>query len=128
IACLTLMATFMLFDRKDEGLGWVADAADSSLGGAVTFLGIRATVLQGDVAWYIWDMYEDKQELPPYFLNLYAAIGDSLFSLFSGIQRSDYPRWVKYNYDPLLTATAGVPLAEILFWAHNVNRQRFMRG
>ena len=128
IACLTLMATFMLFDRKDEGLGWVADAADSSLGGAVTFLGIRATVLQGDVAWYIWDMYEDKQELPPYFPTLYAAIGDRLFSLFSGIQRSDYPRWVKYHYDSLLTATAGVPLDEIFLWGHNVNGTIFSEG
>ena len=129
IACLALIANSMLFDRSDEGLRWAADeAGDFSLKEAATFVAIRGTVLQGDVAWYIWDMYEDKQKLPPYFPTLYAAIGDRLFSLFSGIQRSDYPRWVKYHYDSLLTATAGVPLDEIFVSGHNVNGTIFSEG
>ena len=129
VACLTLLATFMLFDRSDEGIRWAAnEAGDFSVGEAATFLAIRGTVLQGDVAWYIWDMYEDKQKLPPYFPTLYAAIGDRLFSLVSGIPRSDYPRWVKYHYDSLLTATAGVPLDEIFVSGHNVNGTIFSEG
>src|SRR5437762_2187535 len=88
IACLLLTATFMLFDRTDE-----------SLAEAVTILATRATVIQGDVSWSVWDMYMDKQEFPPYFPTLYAALGDRLFSLLSGVEKRDFARWIEFHYD-----------------------------
>jgi len=102
IAAVVLTMTFMLFDRANEGPGEI-----------LTYLAVRATVMQGDVSWGVWDLYRDKQPLPPYLPVLSVAMGDRFFSLISGIERRNFGEWVKYHYDYLLTNLIGYPLDEI---------------
>jgi len=116
IACLFLTGAFMLFDRTDE-----------SLAQGVTMLAIRATVIQGDVSWSVWDMYKDNQKFPRYLPTLYAAMGDRLFSLLFGIEKRDFTRWVEFHYDLILTELSNVPLQDIA-GGHTVTGTVFSEG
>ena len=112
-----ILLAFTLFDTL-EG---------TTYGGVLEFLLARATVYQGDVSWYIWDMWVSNTPLPDYGNTLLVVVGDRLFSLFSGITRADPERWILAHYGSLLTYTIGYPI-EGIEAGHSVTGTPFSEG
>jgi hypothetical protein len=94
--------------------------------GVVAFLATRLTVLQGDVAWYVWGLYRDAQTLPNYWPTLLAVTGDTMLRLF-GISRENQIEWMGYHYDWMVTHLAGVPLDAIAD-GHSLTATPFAEG
>lgn len=107
-------------------MGFVFDDSGSVLA-AVEFLWIRLTVIQGDVSWLVWGLFNDGHEFPSYMKTLPALMGDRLLSLFFGISRDDYPEWVSYHYDLLINQVVGLPL-DVVEGGHNVVGTPFSEG
>ena len=91
-----------------------------------SFLLTRITVMQGDVAWYIWDKYITGQEFPNYWPTLLAVFGGKILSIF-GLSRSDFFNWIHFHYDLLITYMAEVPLEQIMS-GHSVTATPFAEG
>jgi hypothetical protein len=111
----SLILFFFTFDVS------LAEATDVQ-----TFLLQRFTVLQGDVAWYIWDLHSAGQHFPNYWPTLLAGVGDKLLSAF-GVSRSDSYEWMLYHYDWMITYLAGVPLDAIVE-GHSIVATPFAEG
>lgn len=112
---LAITAFFFQFDANVEGY------ADVS-----TFLLTRITVIQGDVAWYVWDKYISNEDFPNYWPTLLAAFGGNLMWLF-GLSRSDYFKWMHHHYDLMITYIAEVPLQQIEN-GHTITATPFSEG
>jgi hypothetical protein len=107
---------------------WFFDAhANFDLLNALEFLFVRLTILQGDVAWKMWDLYASNAEFPNYFVTLLPAVGDRLFSLLTGITIEQPYEWVMTHFGLLLTNLAGYPIHGILA-GHNVTGTPFSEG
>jgi hypothetical protein len=111
----SLAIFFFLFDQQVEAGAEVQ-----------TFLLRRLTVLQGDVAWHIWDMHTSGEEFPNYWTTLSAGIGDKLLAAF-GVSRSDPYEWMLYHYDWMLTYLAGSSF-EAIEEGHSVTATPFAEG
>jgi hypothetical protein len=94
--------------------------------GVVAFLAMRLTVLQGDVSWYVWGLYQDAQAMPNYWPTLLAGAGDTMLTLF-GISRDNQIEWMAYHYDWMMTHLAGVPLDAIAD-GHSLTATPFTEG
>jgi|GEM_PF-2724481 len=114
---LIVYALFLLFDTTDNS-GYTT---------VLEFLWARVTVLQGDVAWYLWGRHVDNDLRFNYFWTLSVAIGDSIWSLLTGITRENPEIWVLSHYGSLLTYAAGYPIEGILE-GHNVTGTPFSEG
>lgn len=112
---LSLIAFFYLFDADVEVYTDVQ-----------TFLFRRITVLQGDVSWFMWDQYRSREVFPAYWPTLLAAFGDKFLGQF-GLSRDDFPTWMLYHYDLMLTYVAGVPLEQIEE-GHSITGTPFSEG
>jgi hypothetical protein len=99
----SLLLAFNLFDTLDN----------SVYESAVQFLIARLTIFQGDVSWYIWDLWRSGEPLPDYWTTPLVAVGDRLFSVITGITRDDAELWVTSHYGSLLTYTVGYPIEGI---------------
>jgi hypothetical protein len=64
--------------------------------------------LQGDVSWRLWDQYINDVSFPSYFNTLLPFIGDTLFTLFTGVSRDDPNEWANYHFDTLINSLAGL--------------------
>jgi hypothetical protein len=111
-----LVALFQFFDADVE----VAASA-------VDFVWRRLTVIQGDVAWKIWDAYVAGEVFPDYWRTLLAVMGDRLMEILLGLDRIDYVSWVQYHYDLMLTSLAGFSL-DIIEGGHSVTATPFSEG
>lgn len=87
----------------------------------------RVTVLQGDVAWKIWDLHARGESLPSYFASVPGIFGDRLFTLASGIDRSDSLAWVVTHFGLLTTYLSGYPVHDIMA-GHNNTATIFSEG
>jgi oligosaccharide repeat unit polymerase len=112
---LLLIGFFFLFDAETEGAANVA-----------TFLFRRITVLQGDVAWYIWGQYVDGVTFPNYWPTLTAAGTDGLLTIF-GLSKENFFEWMAHHYDYMLTYLAGSPIDQIRD-GHSVTATPFAEG
>lgn len=115
IFIITLIFFFYLFDAQDE--------TNPEL---FTFLLNRITIIQGDVAWYVWDKYISGETFPSYWPTLLAIFGDKILTLF-GLSRSNFEEWTLYHYDLLITSIAGVPLVQIEN-GHSITATPFAEG
>lgn len=113
---LTILGFSLVFDAGVE-----VDTAE--LG---AFLLRRITVLQGDVVWHVWGMYERGEDFPNYWPTLLAAGGDKLLSL-AGVARTDNLEWMQYHYDWMITWLAGADLAQIEE-GHSITATPFAEG
>jgi hypothetical protein len=91
------------------------------------FLLTRITVLQGDVSWYIWDLYSDGTALPNYWPTLLAALGDKVVSALF-VSRLDWYEWMLYHYDWMMSYVAGVSLSQIAQGGHSIVGTPFSEG
>ena len=105
VALLITVGTAVFFDRSDYRF--------QNLRQVLVFIGTRATVLQGDVAWHVWDLYRNGEALPDYWRTLLPFVGDRLFSILSGITRDNFSLWASYHYESALTHLAGYPLEDV---------------
>ncbi|MFL6601416.1 MAG: hypothetical protein ACJ8R9_08795 [Steroidobacteraceae bacterium] len=106
---------------------WIFDADLGTVTDAQAFLLRRVTVLQGDVAWYIWGLHSSGASFPSYWPTLLAAMGDKVLSAL-GISRSDYYEWMLYHYDWMITYLAGASLEQIAEGGHSIVAQPFAEG
>lgn len=72
-------------------------------------LGIRVTVVHGDVFWEIWDGYFNGVEYGGYWKTLAAAMGDRTLSAVWGVSREDWGEWATWHYDLMLSQLVGRP-------------------
>jgi hypothetical protein len=91
---------------------WIFDADPRVAVDVQTFLLTRFTVLQGDLAWYIWGMHTSGAVFPSYWPTLLAALGDKTLSIL-GVPRADWYEWMLFHYDWMITYLGGVPLDQI---------------
>ncbi|AUD61025.1 hypothetical protein AYJ58_16795 [Shewanella sp. Pdp11] len=75
--------------------------------GVLEFVFERATIIQGDVAWYVWNSTEKAIKNFELFKTLYPAIGESNFALLTGVTQSNYDVWVDYHFAQSLTRFVG---------------------
>ena len=87
----------------------------------------RLTVLQGDVAWKIWDLHLRGEDLPGYLSQLPAIFGDRVFTLVTGIDRSMQLDWVLTHFGLLTTYLSGYPV-NIIMAGHNNTATIFSEG
>lgn len=74
------------------------------------YLWHRATVLQGDVAWLVWEKFIGGETFPSYAPTLLPVVGDNLFTAITGIERVQFAMWTEYHYDHMLNSMiAGRP-------------------
>lgn len=111
----TLMLFFQIFDTRDNvGIDMQ------------TYLLRRVTVLQGDVAWYVWGMHEAGESFPSYWQTWMALVGDKLLGVL-GVSRTDSYEWMLYHYDWMINYLADVPL-ETTEEGHSVVATPFAEG
>jgi len=82
-----------------------------SLVSAISFIFVRLTVIQGDVAWYVWGKYQAGMEMPSYAPTLAAALSDTFLQNVLGVDKDNYREWISFHYDLLLNDVAGVPMS-----------------
>jgi hypothetical protein len=87
----------------------------------------RLTVLQGDVAWKIWDLHASGEYLPNYLASVPAIFGDRVFTLATGIDRSMELDWVTTHFGLLTTYLSGYPIYVIMA-GHNNTATIFSEG
>lgn len=87
----------------------------------------RLTVLQGDVAWKIWDLHASGEDLPGYLASLPAIFGDRVFTLATGIDRSMQLDWVTTHFGLLTTYLSGYPI-HVIMAGHNNTATVFSEG
>lgn len=105
---------------------WFGEDKDTAVP-VLQFFWYRVTVLQGDVAWLVWDHYTNGTTFPPYAKTLVTIGGDKLFSLVTDIHRSNIVAWAEYHYDFLLNSVAGIP-AHITAQGHSITATPFAEG
>lgn len=116
IFILTLIIFFFIFDSKIETNTDVFH-----------YLFQRATVIQGDVSWYVWSLYKSGEEFPNYWPTLLASMGDKML-IFSGLLDGQDPtNWMMYHYDWMMNSVAGIPL-EATLNGHNIIGTPFTEG
>jgi hypothetical protein len=118
LALLFVLIIVAFFYQFDSGVEAYADVQ--------SFLFTRITVIQGDVAWYVWDKYVSGADLPNYWPTLLAVFGGKLLSL-SGLSREKFFEWIHYHYDLLITYVADVPLDQIA-GGHSITATPFAEG
>ncbi|GFE82023.1 hypothetical protein GCM10011487_40230 [Steroidobacter agaridevorans] len=116
-AFASIFVAFQMFDKLE---GMIYESA-------FQFILARLTIFQGDVSWFIWDMWRSGEEFANYWITPMVAIGDRLFSMLSGITRDDMQEWVSAHYGSLLTYTIGYPL-EGIEEGHSVTGTPFSEG
>lgn len=111
----TLMLFFQIFDtHNDVGVDMQ------------TYLLTRVTVLQGDVAWYVWGLYTSGEPFPNYWPTWLALVGDKLLGIL-GVSRTDPYEWMLHHYDWMINYLADVPL-ETTEEGHSVVATPFAEG
>lgn len=122
----TLIRLGLLFTAVLVGFFELFDAGVELDTDVQTFLLRRITVLQGDVAWYIWGLYKDGQAFPNYWPTLLAAASDTVLTL-SGLSRAETYQWMDYHYDWMITSLAGAPIDQIAE-GHSITATPFAEG
>nr|WP_295885349.1 hypothetical protein [uncultured Devosia sp.] len=87
----------------------------------------RLTVLQGDVAWKIWDLHVRGDSLPGYLASVPAIFGDRVFTLATGIDSSMELDWVTTHFGLLTTYLSGYPI-HVIMAGHNNTATVFSEG
>jgi len=90
------------------------------------FLFTRLTILQGDVAWHVWGLYSQGEQLPNYWPTLLAAVGDTALTIF-GVAKEHHAEWMGYHYDWMITFLSGAPLEQIAD-GHSITATPFAEG
>lgn len=96
-----LIFTYYLFDAENNyrNLNNISDIAN--------FLWQRATIAQGDMSWYIWELYKNNVLGHVNYLNmLLSIVGDKIMGIF-GLSKNNPSEWMRYHYDNYLTYLAG---------------------
>ncbi len=122
----TLAKLLLVFMLGIVGFFQLYDADVEVYADVQTFLLRRLTVLQGDVAWFIWGLYTENEQFPAYAPTLLAAFGDTLLTWF-GVSRDDYFNWAMYHYDLMITHLAGASLEQIE-GGHSITATPFAEG
>jgi hypothetical protein len=105
---------------------WIFDAVTEAGTDVQAFLLRRITVLQGDTAWYIWQLHTTGENFPNYWPTLLAAFGDKLLAVL-GLSRADSFEWMQYHYDWMLSYVAGTSL-DVIAGGHSLTGTPFAEG
>jgi oligosaccharide repeat unit polymerase len=109
-------------------LGYAFFAGSPTVGDALESLVYRLFVLQGDVAWWVWDLHREGEPLPAYTPTLLPMIGDRIFSLVTGITRDQQLEWVMSHFGLMITHLSGYSTEAIFFGGHANTATVFSEG
>lgn len=126
ISFTSLIKITSLFSTAIVGFYYFFDASVETYSEIDEFLWNRFTVIQGDVSWYVWDLYISNEIFPSYWPTLLAVFGDKILTFF-GLSESNYGEWVRFHYDLLITNIAGVELSQIE-GGHTITATPFTEG
>lgn len=90
---------------------------------ALAFVVYRATVLQGDVSWIMWERYISGVEFPVYWWNLVGALGNNILGFFLTTEEIKF-----FSYTNQLTAMAANRSINSLDFSYNVTGTVFSEG
>lgn len=107
--------------------GYYYFASISDIAVAFDMMLDRLFVLQGDVAWLVWELHQTDAPLPNYFNTLPAIAGDRIASFLTGITRDDEYDWVMSHFSLMVTHLSGYPVETIL-GGHNNTVTVFSEG
>ncbi len=107
--------------------GYLYFTTITDLGIAFSKMVDRLFILQGDVAWLIWDMYQKGDPLPSYSNTLLPIAGDRIASLLTGITRDNQYQWVMGHFSLMITHLSGYSVETIL-GGHNNTATVFSEG
>lgn len=88
----------------------------------------RLFLWNGGVPWKVWGLYESGSTLPSYVHTLPAIFSDRLFTMLTGITRSDTAEWVMSHFSLMATHLAGYPAEFIMREGHNNAANAFSEG
>jgi hypothetical protein len=126
MSVLRLMKFAMAFASVVVGSFYMFDARTMDGVNVTAFILTRVTVMQGDVSWHIWNLYQNAEVIPNYWPTLLPAVGDKVLTLM-GVSKNDYTQWAQYHYDWMLTHLAGIPLDNIAN-GHSITGTPFSEG
>jgi oligosaccharide repeat unit polymerase len=115
IACCVTITAYLLMTQKDL---------------ASTFDAIfqRLFLWHGGIPWKIWDMYASGSTFPSYVHTLPSIFLDRLYTMLTGITRSDETDWVMAHFNLLATFIAGYTPEYIMRMGHNSAANAFSEG
>lgn len=120
LACAALVSIYIGYSFFDDtSIGNFSSILDSVF--------YRLTVLQGDVAWKIWGLYQSGEPLPSYVDTLPSILGDRVVGMLTGIDRSDPMSWVLTHFGLMTTYLSGYPVDTIMA-GHNNTATIFSEG
>lgn len=98
-----------------------------TIGEAFQRLTYRLFILQGDVAWKVWDIHASGAPLPPYGPTLPPIVGDRIFSFLTQVTRADPEAWVATHFGLMVTHLSGYSY-ETIMAGHNNTATVFSEG
>jgi len=104
LGTLFLFFTALIFSKSGSAINDVA-----------IFLVERATVIQGDVAWFVWGRSEAELEEFSVGKTLIPFVGENIFGKLSDITHENYNEWINYHFAQRLTRFVGYPDAAISY-------------
>lgn len=126
ISITFLISTAVLFDQSKVSLSEFS-IDQPSPDNAIAAIFYRITVMQGNTAWYVWDLHAQGIELPAYSPTLLAAFGDKFLNLFAGVSLNNINEFAKYHFDVLLTSLATGSF-DSRIEGHNITGTAFVDG
>lgn len=93
---------------------------------ALEFVFYRLTVMQGNSAWRVWDLYSSGYDMPNYWMTLTSVFGDKVLSL-SGIDHTTNQDFINTHYSYLITNMV-TSSNSFLTFEHNVTSTAFSEG
>lgn len=88
----------------------------------------RATVVQGNTSWHIWEAYINGKKFFDYPPTLVAVFGDRFLNKVLNINREDFPKYVKFHYTESLTLETGIRTIDHIKAGHTTIGQVFSEG
>lgn len=117
LASATIYTMFLIFDTTENTI----------YATGIEFIWARLTVLQGEVAWFLWGEHLNNNLDYNYLKTLTVFVGDRIWSILTGITRENQEQWVLYHFGSLLTYASGYPI-EGIFDGHSVTGTPFSEG
>jgi hypothetical protein len=109
------------------GYAFFENISLGNCGVILDYVWYRLTVLQGDVAWKMWDLHQANFDFPNYGDTLPFILGDRVASVMTGIDRTTPLAWVLTHFGLMVTYLSGYPIEQIMA-GHNNTATIFSEG
>lgn len=112
---LSLVILAVIFDNKplsNRHVNLLNHPYSTKNNNALNFILYRATVMQGNVGWKIWSLYNSDNIEVNYKKTLLAVVGDRVLKIW-GINYDNISEFEEYHYTIILSRLAGVSYSSL---------------